>query len=115
MATTVEIPEAEWERYFDAVTHKMDNATLSIETSDGVSAPQLDVSGLALQFLVYDVRDKLFEVAGRVQAGPVPEVLHHLVAEPLRVAVDCRSEAPGRIEVDGADGARTVITLDRGS
>ena len=46
---------------------------------------------------------------------PIPEVLHHLVAEPLRVAVDRRSDAPGRIEVDGADGDRTVITLDRAS
>jgi Family of unknown function (DUF5335) len=94
MAIPVKIPEGEWRRYFDAVTHEMDSADLSIEVSDGAWPPQLEVDRLALRFVAYDVRDRLFEVAGSVEAGPTSEVLHHLVADPQCVTVDRPATTP---------------------
>jgi hypothetical protein len=56
----------------------------------------------------------VFEVA-LARSGPqLPAVLRHLVDHPARVAVDNRTMlAPMTIAVDGRDGLRTRIRIER--
>lgn len=111
MSTTVEIPKPEWRGYFDRLTHQLDSASLSIEVLDDAWPPALEIDGLALQFMAYDDRNDLFEVAGRLQV-PVPETFHHTFPAPRRVTVDTSSPGCTRLEVESADGARIEIRLE---
>jgi Family of unknown function (DUF5335) len=111
MVNEVEVPKSQWSSYLNSVTRSMEDAELSIE----VGGDNLDLAAvnLALQFLAYDGRDELFEVAGATESSHVPDVFHHLVEKPRRIVADVRTTAPSRIEVEAEDGERTVIRLDR--
>lgn len=110
MDSPVEIPKPDWSSYLDAVSREMESAEVSIELADDRWTPQLETGDLALQFLAYDERDELFEVAGAAEAAHFPDVFRHLVDGPQRIVVD-NAIAPRRIEIEGRDGARTIITL----
>lgn len=113
MADTIEIPRSEWPGYFDAVSRAMENAQVSIEVARDRAAPELQANHLALQFLAYDRRDELFELAGEPESPRLISVYHHLVESPERIVVDSATTTPSRIEVVERDGQRTVIKLER--
>jgi hypothetical protein len=113
MVHTVEIPRSQWPGYFDAVSKAMENAQLSIEVAPDRSVPEVQANRLALQFVAYDRRDELFEVAGESESSRPISVYHHLVESPERIAVDSATTTPSRIEVVERDGQRTVIKLER--
>jgi hypothetical protein len=105
-------PEA-WSEYLDALTRELLNAPVAIEINELTGPPIVESESLALQALLYDRRDDVFEVAAACAAGEVPSILHHVVDHPLRVAVDNGTMlAPITISVDGDDGARTVIRVE---
>jgi hypothetical protein len=61
---------------------------VSIEVIVSPGPPEVEASPLALQALVYDRRDDLFEIAA-ARGGPhLPSVLRHLVDHPARIAVN---------------------------
>ncbi|HTX46473.1 MAG TPA: DUF5335 family protein [Solirubrobacteraceae bacterium] len=113
MSVEIEIPKRQWQAYFDRISHDLDSAGLSIEVVDEEWPPLLEAERLALQFMAYDAREDLFEVAGKVTAAPVSQILHHVVGEPQRVTADRPTPTQTRIEIDGRDGTRTVIKLER--
>ena len=112
MNGAVEIPKSKWASYLDAVTRAMEDAELSIETTSEGGWSDLPHEPLALQFVAYDDRDGLFEVAGTSEAPHLPDVVRHLVEDPRRIVADTASASPGRIEDEAGDGGRTVIRLD---
>jgi hypothetical protein len=72
------------------------------------------VDGLALQAMTYDHRDDVFEVAGARGGARLPSVLRHMVNHPARIEVDSHTLLPPMtIAVDGQDGGRIVITIER--
>ena len=114
MLATTDLLRERWSEYLDTITDELVNETVSIAVTDPMSPPALEASRLALQGLSYDRRNDVFEVAA-AQGGPhVPSVLRHFVDHPTRIAVDgSGSLAPTLIEIDGADGVRTTITVAR--
>jgi hypothetical protein len=112
MSETVEIPRGDWSTYLDAVSRTMEDAELSIEVGSATWAHDVAAERLALQFLAYDGRDALFEVAGASEGSSPPQVYHYLVDAPQRIVVTAPSLTPSRIEVEGANGERAVITLE---
>jgi hypothetical protein len=111
MDGTVDIPKRHWSRYLDGISRTMANADLSIEVVDEGWPPAVEADRLTLQFLAYDQRDELFEVAGEPGASHQVHVFHHLVDRPRRIAASRPTATPRRIEIEGADGLRTVIRL----
>lgn len=103
-----------WSEYLDAVSKELLNAPVSIEVIPTPGPAMLEADRLALQTLTYDRREDVFELAV-ARGGPrVPSVLRHLVDHPARIEVDSYTMlAPMTIAVDGADGTRTVIVIER--
>jgi Family of unknown function (DUF5335) len=114
MQATRELVPESWSQYFDAISEDLLNDWVSIEIIDSPTPPMFETHRLALQVLTYDRRNDVFEVAA-AEGGPyVPSVLRHFVDHPMRIAVDSwTSLAPKTIVVDGRDGVRTVIRIDR--
>jgi Family of unknown function (DUF5335) len=109
-----ELAHETWSEYFDALSRELLHAPVSIEITEAMGPPMLAAERFALQTLTYDRSDDVFEVAA-AQGGPhLPSVMRHLVDHPQRVAVDSQTMlAPMTISVDGCDGARTVIRIER--
>jgi Family of unknown function (DUF5335) len=114
MNTSRELAHDTWSEYLDALSKELLNAPVSIEVTEKGGPALVEAERLALQALLYDRRDDVFEVAA-ARGGPrVPSVLRHLVDHPRRLAVDNQTMlAPITISVDGGDGARTVIRVER--
>ena len=114
MNSARELPSETWSEYLDALSKELLNAPVSIEVTEPAGPTMVEARRLALQALAYDRRDDVFEIAA-ARGGPrVPSVLRHLVDRPQRVAVDTSTMlAPITISVEGSDGARTVIRVER--
>jgi hypothetical protein len=115
MTTTIrELASETWSEYFDALGRELLHAPTSIEVGEPSGPASVEARRLALHALTYDRRDDVFEVAV-AQGGPrLPGVLRHLVDHPTRVAVDNHTMlAPMTIAIDGLDGLRTMIRIDR--
>jgi hypothetical protein len=113
---TRELAQEAWSEYLDAVSKELLNAPVSIEVIATPGPPVVEAAHLALQVLAYDRRDDVFEVAV-ARGGPhLPAVLRRIVDRPTRIEVDSHTMlAPMTIAVDGQDGTRTVITIERGA
>jgi hypothetical protein len=111
---TYELAHDRWSNYFDQLSTELFNVEVSIEIIGASGPSQVEASGLALQTLAYDPRGDVFEVAGARGAAYVPSVVRHLVDHPARIAVDSPVVMPPTtIAVDGGDGVRTVVRIER--
>lgn len=114
MPLTRELQRESWSDYLDGISQELLNEAVWIAVTEPAGAPVVEARQLALQALCYDRRDDVFEVAA-ARGGPrMPSVLRHLIDHPTRIAVDsATSMAPTLIEIDDAEGVRTVITIRR--
>src|SRR5437588_6472820 len=64
-----ELARETWSEYLAAVSKELLNAPVSIEVIVSPGPPEVEASPLALQRLVYDRRDDLFEIAA-ARGGP---------------------------------------------
>jgi hypothetical protein len=114
MEPTRELAPDSWSHYLDSVSDDLRNQQISIEIIAAPRPPRVEATGLALQFLSYDRRDDVFEVAAARGGPSLPSVLRHMVANPIRIEVDSSTSlAPTMIAVDGGNGVRTVIRILR--
>jgi hypothetical protein len=114
MEPTRELAHETWSEYLDAVSKELLNAQVSIEIIAEPDPPMFEAGRMALQAVAYDRRDDVFEVAAARGGPQLPSVLRHMVDHPERVLVDSRTLlAPMTIAVDGRDGVRTVIRIER--
>lgn len=103
-----------WSEYLDAVSLEWLNTPVSIEISPSAHPSGLEGENLALQTLAYDAGSDVFEFAAAQDGSRPPSVLRHLVDHPARIAVDSDTLlAPMTIAVDGPEGERTVIRIER--
>ena len=109
-----ELPRDRWADYLQDVTGEMRNVAVVIEITEPDSGPAIEAHRMALQALVYDRHDDVFEVAA-ARGGPhLPAVLRHLVDHPTRIEVDSLAAFdPTLISVTAQDGARTVVRIVR--
>jgi Family of unknown function (DUF5335) len=113
MEPTRELDHETWSEYFDYASRELVNAPVSIEVV-GASGSAVEAERLALQGLAYDHGKDVFEVAAARGGSRLPSVLRHAVDRPERVAVNSPMLlAPITIAVDGRDGLRTLIRIER--
>lgn len=114
MTDARELAQEAWTEYLAALTRELLNAPVSIEIIATRNAEMLERRHLALQGLTYDNRVDVFEIAAARGGARRPHILRHMVDHPTRIAVDNRTMlAPMTIAVDGRDGVRTVINIER--
>jgi hypothetical protein len=109
-----ELEHDAWSEYFDALSRELENAPVSIEIIEASGPTRIEAEPMALQTMLYDRHDDVFEVAAARGGRRFPRVLRHLIDRPQRVAIDTSTMlAPMTISVEGGDGARTVIRVER--
>ena len=114
METVRELAREAWSEYLAAVSRELVNAPVSIEIIDASGAPHVEDGRLGLEAVAYDAYDDVFEIAAACDGSHRPTVLRHLVDRPTRIAVDSHTMlAPMTIAVDGEDGARSVVVIQR--
>lgn len=114
MEPTRELPRERWAQYLQDVTAELRNTPVMIEVTDPESGPGVEARRMALQALIYDRRDDVFEVSAAHGGPHLPTTLRHLVDHPTRIEVDSVHAAiPTMISVIDGDGVRTDVRLVR--
>jgi Family of unknown function (DUF5335) len=116
MQPTRELPRDRWATYLQDVTDELRNTPVAIEVNDPESGPGVEANRMALQALIYDRRDDVFEVAAAHGGPHLPITLRHLVDHPTRIEVDSvTAPIPTIISVIDEDGVRTDVRILRES
>lgn len=109
-----ELAHEAWDEYFSSLSKELLNAPVSIEISSATQPSTVEAHRLALQGLTYDRRDDVFEVSVARGGARLPSGLRHMVDHPTHVYVDSDTMLPPMtIAVDGGDGVRTLIRIER--
>jgi hypothetical protein len=110
MADTNELPRDRWRIYFDDLSRGLATTQATVEIDGPDLGAQLQAEGLVLLGITYDDRDDIL-VIGLSPGGPT-ESLEHLVSGPQRILVESSDTIlPSTIEVEDADGERTLVRL----
>jgi len=104
--TTREIPQADWAPYFDALGKIEPAPTVSVEVDGAEIGAQVETGEVALVAISYDHRDDVL-VIGLSQSGH--EQLEHLVYNPRQIYVLEDEDSVSTIDVQDADGSKTLI------
>ena len=109
MADTEELPRAGWRVYFDDLSRALGATQATVEIEGPDLGAQVQAEGLVLSGISYDDRDDIL-VVGLSPGGPT-ESLEHLVSNPQRIWVESDGILPSTIEVEDAEGQRTLVRL----
>jgi len=112
MELTRELPHESWAEYLQDVTLELRDRPVTVEVTRPEHRPAVEAQRMALQTLMYDRRDDVFEVSA-ARGGPrAPTVLRHLVDHPIRIEVNGPPAiTPNVISVIDGEGVRTVVRI----
>jgi Family of unknown function (DUF5335) len=104
--TTREIPKAEWGPYFDALGRVDPAPTVTVEVDGAEIGAQVEAEQVTLAAISYDDRDDVL-VIGLSQVGH--EQVEHIVYNPLQIYALEDEAQVNTIDVQDADGGKTLI------
>lgn len=112
MEPTRELPHESWAEYLQEVTLELRNRPVTVEVTTPSHKPAVEASRMALQTLMYDRRDDVFEVSAAHGGPRLPTVLRHLVDHPVRIEVNGPPAiTPNVISVVDDAGVETVVRI----
>ena len=101
----------EWRGFLDNVTRELEGEPVTIEVVTAELGSRVEADRLPLSFISYDEKDEVVIVSVRSRDGG-DSVLEHMVQNPWKILFDPPSPGAVRtIDVEGADGAHTLVTL----
>jgi len=101
----------EWKGFLDTVSREMEGEPVTIEILTPGTESKVEADRLPLAYISYDDRDEVMIVSVREPQSSDP-VLDHMVQNPWRILFEPPSpDAVRTIDVEGADGVHTVVTL----
>ena len=107
---SVEVPPDERRKFFEQLSGELGAYDVTIEVLSEEYGDDYEAEKLPLAYLAYD-KDDDFIVAVGGQDRRYPQ-LHHIINHPRRILVDTpSSDVPWAIEVEAADGSRTIVTF----
>jgi hypothetical protein len=110
VADTYELPRDRWRSYFDDLSRGLATVQATVEIDGPDLGAQVQAEGLVLSGISYDDRDDVLVVG--LSPGGATESLEHLVSSPRRIRVESSDAIlPSTIEVEDADGERTLVRL----
>jgi hypothetical protein len=109
---TLELERDDWRPFFDTLTKEFQGYDVSIEVLSQDYGDQVEAEKLPFTSIAYDDKDDVVIIAVGGKDGRYPVELRHMIEHPQRVLADSLTpEVPWAIEVVGADGSRTIVTL----
>ncbi|HMC08678.1 MAG TPA: DUF5335 family protein [Actinomycetota bacterium] len=101
----------EWRGFLDAVSRDQEGRPVTIEVMSSEIGGQIEADRLPLNFIQYDEKDEVFIVSVRKRDADEP-ALDHIVENPWKILFEPPTpEAVRAIDVEGADGVHTLVTL----
>jgi hypothetical protein len=101
----------EWRMFLDTVTKEQEGEPVTVEIVSAELGSQVEADRLPLFMMSFDDKDEVFIVSVKGAHTQDP-VLEHIVQNPWKIVVDPPSPGSVRtIDVEGADGAHTLVTL----
>lgn len=101
----------EWQGYLDIVSRETEGEPITIEVVTAELGSKVEVDHLPLASISYDEREDLVFVSVHSNSSEDP-VFEHIVQNPWKIVVDPPSPGAVRsIDIEGADGAHTLVTL----
>jgi hypothetical protein len=101
----------EWRKFFEKVSDELGGYDVTVEVLTDEYGDEYQAEKLPFNYLAYDNKDDVFIVAvgGRDRRYPP---LHHLINHPQRMVADALPpDEPWVIDVEDADGTRTIVTF----
>lgn len=106
-----ELSRDSWAAYFTEFSRGHPEVEITIELIGGEAGHGIEAASLRFEDAVYDERNDVFEIAGSTQAGSSRQVLRHFVSHPRRIWVERPAGLPNAVEIDDADGLRTLVLV----
>ena len=101
----------EWRGYLDIVSRETEGEPITIEVVTAELGSRVEADRLPLASISYDEKEELVFVSVHSTSSEDP-VLEHIVQNPWRIVFDPPSPGAVRsIDIEGADGAHTLVTL----
>jgi Family of unknown function (DUF5335) len=108
---TQELARERWRTYFDDLSRGLGAVEATVEIDGDDLGAQIEADRLTLTGISYDDRDDLL-VLMLTAAGGARDELEHMVQQPRRIVVERTGAAlPTSIDVEDADGRRTLVEL----
>lgn len=104
--TTREIPQEEWKEYFDDLGRAEPVPSIAVEVDGEEIGAQFESESAMLAAISYDDKDDVLVVGIGVDGD---ERAEHLIYGPRKVFAIEREGDPVVIDVEDAEGTRTVI------
>jgi len=105
--TTREVPREEWKAFFDELGRSEPVPRVAVEVDGEDVGAQFESESATLAAISYDDKDDVLVVG----FGDGGEQAEHLVYNPRRVYALDRDGEPSAIEVEDAEGTKTVINF----
>ena len=105
---TMEVAARDWTAFFDGFSRRHQGWLVRLSVLDPKLGAQVEAVELPLQGIVADAHER----GVAIQLGARPDDLEHSVRHPRRVWVELageRDEAEGAVEIESADGTRTIL------
>jgi uncharacterized protein DUF5335 len=109
---TQELPRETWTSYFDEFSKHLGTLEATVEVAGSDLGDQISAERLVLTGITFDYKDDVL-VIGLDAPGGDPEEYEHMVEHPQRIFIATGEGAELTVDVEDADGHRTLVTLDR--
>ncbi len=106
-----ELPREDWNEYFNSFSRGLGAVQATVEVDGEDLGAQIVADRLVLTGISYDYKDHIL-VIGLVAPEHEPgEDIEHIVDAPRRIVLDTTAIVPDTIDVEDAEGHRTLIEL----
>jgi len=107
----IELPRDNWFEYFNGFSKDLAAIDATVEVDGQDLGAQIVAERLVLTGITYDYKDDIL-VVGLVAPDREPgEDIQHIVNSPKRIVLDTTAIVPDTIDVEDAEGHRTLIEL----
>jgi hypothetical protein len=104
----------EWREFLELLTKEHEGDEVKIEVASMDFGDNLQAERLPLAYVAYDDKDDVAIVAVGGRDGRYPVVLRHMIERPRTISVDpATPDAARALDIVGADGTHTYVTLHR--
>jgi hypothetical protein len=112
MDLTHERPRKDWHRMLDELTRLRTGEDVTIELLDVELGDEFEAEEMPLAYIEYDEHADEASVGVGGRDGRFPVVLRHSIEHPTSIVTDSEPpELPLAIQIVGADGSQTLVTV----
>jgi hypothetical protein len=108
---TRELARDDWKTYFDDFSRDLDRLVATVEVAGDDVGAQIEAQRLVLTGITYDNKDDIL-VIGLDAEGGLKEEVEHIVSQPQKIYLASGEDGQSTIDVEDAEGHKTLVRLE---